>query len=756
MDASSMEILIMTEVDDGTAGIHIIAEGRVEQTIFELDEKEACEHGEARVQLLEGCFYEYEVTGSYYLDASPVVIPSQINPAMGRLTPLVYVGTLAIGIMAARDGRKAGEVKIEIRSRKTGYRTDYRLMLEGITDKCTDLLFRYNAPVTHHFSPDYSTDPLTLYQRFAFVNSLLSTDEFDTACQRIIANPRVSWSDEVISCDIRSMRRPGRKAITQIMASGNRTCLPDHHPFKKRLTSLPSTVMLASKTDSVDAVGNRFVKHALQVFSAFAGHIKAVAPAGSRLFGEASRLENRIDLVLSAPLFKEVGRFAGLLLTGIDLQRKEGYRQILRVWLMFDLAARLIWRGGDDVYSAGKKDVAVLYEYWLFFELLDLIRDVFAIEPAHISQLIVPTVDGLGLQLKMGRHLAVAGVFDAGTRKLHVEFSFNRSFSGRNEYPQAGSWTTGMRPDFTLSIWPLGVSQSQAETEELIVHIHFDAKYKVESVAGVFGEPETDIEQHARTGDYAQEDLLKMHSYKDAIRRTAGAYVLYPGAAGKVYKRKGFHELIPGLGAFAIRPSKVDNGSEELKRFLQDVVAHFQNRASQREKAAFRNFDIYNNGPSDEVRELLPEAFGKNRDLIPDDTFVLVGYYKSDAHLQWIMKNRLYNFRTGTGSGSLSLGAREVNARYLLLHGPGETVTGIMLKVSNPAPRLFSRQDLLRKKYPAPTDDFYIVYQTDPGVEPELRGHHWDVTRLPGYRANRASGLPFSVSLTELMKVLVK
>jgi predicted component of viral defense system (DUF524 family) len=32
---------------------------------------------------------------------------------------------------------------------------------------------------------------------------------------------------------------------------------------------------------------------------------------------------------------------------------------------MFDLAAKLIWKGGDDIYSGGKKDIATLYEYWL-------------------------------------------------------------------------------------------------------------------------------------------------------------------------------------------------------------------------------------------------------------------------------------------------------------------------------------------------------------------------------------------------------
>ena len=44
--------------------------------------------------------------------------------------------------------------------------------------------------------------------------------------------------------------------------------------------------------------------------------------------------------------------------------------------MKFDLAAKLIWKGGDNVYEAGKKDIASLYEYWLFFTLLDLLKEV--------------------------------------------------------------------------------------------------------------------------------------------------------------------------------------------------------------------------------------------------------------------------------------------------------------------------------------------------------------------------------------------
>ena len=55
---------------------------------------------------------------------------------------------------------------------------------------------------------------------------------------------------------------------------------------------------------------------------------------------------------------------------------------------MFELAAKLIWQGGEDVYGAGKKDIATLYEYWLFFKLLDLFQELFEIDPKDISELI--------------------------------------------------------------------------------------------------------------------------------------------------------------------------------------------------------------------------------------------------------------------------------------------------------------------------------------------------------------------------------
>jgi hypothetical protein len=147
---------------------------------------------------------------------------------------------------------------------------------------------------------------------------------------------------------------------------------------------------------------------------------------------------------------------------------------------------------------------------------------------------------------------------------------------------------------------------------------------------------------------------------------------------------------------------------------------------------------------------------GKNRGLIPDETFVIIGFYKNTEQLTWITKNKLYNFRTGTDSGSLPLGARQANAKYLLLHGPGETISGRLFKLEDAGPRIFSKQDMVKKHYPNPKGKLYLIYRIDLNVETEFKNQQWNITKLEGYKPKRASGVPFVVSLSELMKALAK
>ncbi len=742
------------------SGLSLIINERTHNTLFEVEDAE--EYGEARYQLKEGCFYDYELSNPEYHLADPfdnIIQPHQRISNVGRIAPNIYVGTLEIPIIKKGSEGVVNKIRLEVQSIKSDYRNDYREMLELITEKCTDLLLQANSPISQHFEIDYTRDSQTLYQKFAFVKSVIGTDEFAEAIHRIVTAPVTKWTETTEEKDIRNARRFSNTNIKELLKGSKRTQLAETHYLRSYgIDTLPERITSIRKTDSVDTPENRFIKHALENFLKFCTDInnKAKEFGHKKMENESTLLIRELESQLHHTVFKDISRPTTLKLNSPVLQRKEGYREVLRVWLMFDLAAKLIWKGGDDIYSGGKKDIATLYEYWLFFKLLDLFQSIFEIEPKDISDLITETSDGLNLQIKQGKFTALRGVYDSGSRKLNIRFNYNRSFSGRKSYPDSGSWTTTMRPDYTLSFWPFGISETEAENQELIVHVHFDAKYKIANLTDFLEQTtENDLEEEKtenRKGIYKNADLLKMHAYKDAIRRTGGAYVLYPGA--KPIKQKGFHEIIPGLGAFPVKPSKNDSGIVELKAFILEIIKHFINRASQREKIAYRTFDIYKNPPESEnvVNEALPEPFNTNRDLIPDDTYVLVGYYNSQEQYNWIQRTGLYNFRMGSGAGSLILDKETVSSKYLLLHTSGDTVSGDLWKIISRGPKVFSKDDLIRKGYPTPSQDNYLVIQVVPVTDTEFKQVSWDFRKLLNYSSGRASAFPFTTSLTELMK----
>ena len=149
-----------------------------------VQKQDAKENGEAQFQIKEGCSYEYKLTTGYTLIESEIVSLSKVNRSSGRITPNVYVGTLAIDILDSTK-TKCGQVELEVQSVKASYREDYRYMLEAITEKCTDLLLLHSSQVSQKLTVDFNADSRTLYQQFAFVKSILDSDEFSDAIHKL-------------------------------------------------------------------------------------------------------------------------------------------------------------------------------------------------------------------------------------------------------------------------------------------------------------------------------------------------------------------------------------------------------------------------------------------------------------------------------------------------------------------------------------------------------------------------------------------
>lgn len=757
-------------------GLELVIDARTDNTLFDCED--AVLHAEARYQLKEGCFYDYEFTSNdYSFQPSNFIQPHVRKKWSGRIAPNIYVGTLTLEIYKKDVEQCVYRINLEVQSIKSEYRSDYRLMLESITERCAELIMQIDSPVTQHIQPNFEAGSKTLYQRFSFVKSLIDSREFEEAVLKIITSPTTKWETESHKRDIRNMRKFGRNDIQQLVSRSNRTTLPKDHVLSKQydINSVPLSIESVRKTESTDTSENRFIKHALQEFLFFCERCRDIFAQErqySRSEKEAKGLSDKLSKLLNQSFFKDISRPDSLQLNSPVLQRKSGYREVLNAWMKFDLAAKLIWEGGENVYDAGKKDIASLYEYWLFFTLLDLLKEVFNIKPKEIHQLIQFDKHKLSLNLKQGTAIAMKGVYESPSRKLNIRFSYNRSFGGGRTYPHGGSYTTTLRPDYTLSIWPVEIEdrkldEKEAEEKELITHIHFDAKYKSNFYKLITTSKTDELtddeniqlikeeEEENQKGTFKNQDLLKMHAYKDAIRRTGGAYVLYPGI-GKNEPLRGFHELIPGLGAFVIKPNKSDKEKAALKEFILKVIDNFIDRASQREHTASKVYDIHKNPKTDKdiLNSPVPEYIDGVK-MIPDETFVLVGYYKDAVHLKWIDDQKLYNVRTGSRRGSLRLSQKETGAKYLLLHTIGETTTAKLFKLGSKGARIFSKDDMLLKSYTNPGQDFYLVYDISSEIEKEFKNVRWNISQLKGYSGARNSAIPFAVTLTELMTVIV-
>jgi predicted component of viral defense system (DUF524 family) len=750
-------------------------DARKPDSLFDFNNAE--QEGECRFQLKEGYFYDYEFSKpNYVFKNTDYIQPHSRNKHLGVISPNIYVGALTFEIIKTEESNKAYKIKLEVQSVKADYRTDYRYMLGSITERCTDLIMQIDSPISQTIETDFNTDSQTLYQRFSFVKSLINSLEFEEAIQKIVSNPTTKWEEEHEEKDIRSIRRFNQKNIKQLVAKSNRMAISSNHFLNKAygLSSIPTKIDSTRKSESVDTADNRFIKHALAVFLFFCENCELKFEKYSTAKFESGLLATKLSSLLNQTFFKQISRPSSLKLNSPVLQRKSGYREVLNAWLKFDLAAKLIWHGGDNVYDAGKKDIATLYEYWLFFALLDLLKEVFNIEPKSIEELIQYDKGQLSLNLKQGTAIAMKGVFKSPSRNLNIQFSYNRSFGGGKTFPNSGSYTTTLRPDYTLSIWPEEITEAKdAERTELITHIHFDAKYKVKNFYDLISKSKdeelTDEEniklikeeaEEVKKGTFKNQDLLKMHAYKDAIRRTGGAYVLYPGE-GKDEPFRGFHELIPGLGAFVIKPNKDDKDKEHLKIFIRKVIANFIDRASQREHTAIKVYDIHKDEKDDTnvLNEPMPEYFDteKNEKLIPDETFVLVGFYKSTEHLNWILQNHWYNFRTGLGIGSKNLNEKDINAKYLVLHGHYELETAKIYSLSSGGIKIFSKDDLIKLNYPTePKGKAYIMFKIEAEVSDLFSNRKWDLRNLQNFETRRNSAKPYTVTLSELMKAKVK
>lgn len=195
-----------------------------------------------------------------------------------------------------------------------------------------------------------------------------------------------------------------------------------------------------------DTPPNQFLKFALLNWRALVSDLNEAMSRGSgstrdRAVRETDKLTAWLDASLALPLLRAVGSLTAFPAGNSVLARRAGYREFLSAYLLSEIAGELAWSGGESVYRAGQRDMAVLYEYWCFIQIAKVSRGVcgaLASEAAGGS--VAPVFD-----LKRGQAAVIAGETVRLGRKLYVELTFNRTFGPSLKPTSTSSWARQMR-----------------------------------------------------------------------------------------------------------------------------------------------------------------------------------------------------------------------------------------------------------------------------------------------------------------------
>jgi hypothetical protein len=672
----------------------------------------------ADVALREAGIYRYEI--AMLPDATSVEVeprelfdPDDATWKSGRLRPGQAVGRLRIQVADRATGR-IGTTDVDVLAAKLSHDTEYRQMLTDIASFAAEAVLQGFAPSFLDLAPSELPVEL-LYLRFAMISAYLQDPAFEAAIARVTSQPHRTWVSEQ---EIRRVGSPfpaGGAFRRAVCAPGQRV------PWEggpTTLASLPATLIRDRAESSVDNSANQFVKFGLERWRAVALELlnllsldlqKVASGPLRRGWQIATDVGAQLDEYLAHPLFREVGPLTRMPTSDQVLLKRAGYREVFRTFAMTEAGPILCFDRPDmtDIFAASQRNVATLYEFWCFLALVNSLGRVCGED--QTDRAFTVAGDGTSMTLRSGDESKLSWSVKRGRRTLLVEAYFNRTFAGKDD--RRGSWSQAMRPDCSVRIRPEGSTPSLVSTQELEVWLHFDAKYRVDNlVAQLTSTPDVDEFSGESTtfGGAKRDDLLKMHAYRDAISRTAGAYVLYPGTEiMNIRRHPGFEELLPGLGAFPLRPSSdgLPSSSKALDEFLSDVLTHVASQVTRDERHRFWTATIHRPGEPILESSLTTEFL----DEPPADTDVLLGFVRSVEHRVWIERLEQYNIRAGDRAGAVEIGGRELGAQLLLLY---ENRNGALwpvraAKVTRWRPA--TAADLTATGYPNPSGALYFV-----------------------------------------------
>lgn len=464
------------------------------------------------------------------------------------------IGRSTVRIMVG--GQPLPPLEVEVISKKLSlnkgdplyYPDFYRALVDQLVEHSATLPFTFTAP-TYHAVEESAEPPSPLFI-FHFLKN--SREQRQEALETILGNPHRLLSEEEDFVSLPRVREVDADVVLSILGhpehwaryDGQGLAVAERLKTPDGTRYAPTKVWQRLKVHTFDTAENRFVKWFVRELDFWAEAVSRGERPWDKIGDDAQEefieAKGFLELALHDPLFDEVGEMIYFPSSSQVLLKRDGYRELLQLYRLFHLARHPFFQPLAEAIDS--RDVATLYEYWCFFELVHRLEEMWGKAKIELE------VGETG-ELQWG----VTAHFSDG-RKLVYNEGFGR---GRGR-----SYSVSLRPDFVLY-------------EDGKPAVVFDAKFRFDPKSLPAEEEQDTYERDVAGGDVERivkrADIYKMHTYRDALRTVRAAVALFPGSegVGEFYERRtsekrsiGLQGLIEekweGVGTIPLVPASED------------------------------------------------------------------------------------------------------------------------------------------------------------------------------------------------------
>lgn len=483
----------------------------------------------------------------------------------GTLNFRSYVGKSFLDVQ--KNGINSIKIPIEVRSKKIDYFNQYSAMIADLSQNALSLIFEVNSPLYQEFELDYRQKE-TYYEDFMFLEYLFREDNLPSIFEYLSKNLHSQLKNHVETVPISFASNVNQNTLKSIVSKPNKLFESDAdlEIVDKLNGYLPYEIDQIKHEDIIDIPENRFFKYFLELIRDLVEKLLKTSKEGY-IQDKLLYFGDEVSYYLSSRFFNHISTMEFVPFNSQILQKKEGYREIFQYFLMLEFSFRLSWDEVNNQFKGFEKKLSELYEYWCYFKILKVLNDL-SINKIDFEDVFVINKDNWSIGIKRGIQSRKVFKLNLYGHDIKIELFYNLKFSDNSQYR---SYSLAFKPDYTLLV-TIG---------EDTHYIHFDAKYRSElEIGNFYSNVSSSNEDIDRRDDLEEKeyvfkdgDIYKMHTYKDSILRTEGAYVLYPGS-----KTKRFYEskrIIPSVGAFSLTPGNDEIEEDNLEIFIKDVLKTF-------------------------------------------------------------------------------------------------------------------------------------------------------------------------------------